>query len=197
MIWTRSRRENKSDQMNSSLSCELFSDDGSPGDLGQASSGIQATHTSTPTSPTRNSNGIQMPTYKSFAVVGGGRIGLPIVSALASHGASVILLSWPGSAPKTVPSTVKVIQVDYNNVAATAAVFKNRETRRSETLCAFGDCDPNSRRCGCQQSSSSNWQKISDSKAPTVSFSFRVGPKLNENNNKRLKNRLNHFKPYF
>ncbi|KAJ7921165.1 hypothetical protein B0H13DRAFT_1866992 [Mycena leptocephala] len=111
MIWTRSRRENKSDQMNSSssssLSCELFSDDGSPGDLGQASSGIQATHTSTPTSPTRNSNGIQMPTYKSFAVVGGGRIGLPIVSALASHGASVLLLSWPGSAPKTVPSTVK------------------------------------------------------------------------------------------
>jgi threonine dehydrogenase-like Zn-dependent dehydrogenase len=68
-----------------------------------------------------------MPTYKSFAVVGGGTVGLPIVSALTSYGASVILLSRPGSSPKTVPPTVKVVQVDYNDVAATAAVFKKHK----------------------------------------------------------------------
>jgi nucleoside-diphosphate-sugar epimerase len=65
-----------------------------------------------------------MSAYKSFAVVGGGTIGLPITEALAAHGVSVILLSRPGSSLKPVPSSVEVIQVDYNDTTAAAAVFK-------------------------------------------------------------------------
>ncbi|KAJ6574599.1 hypothetical protein B0H19DRAFT_1218391 [Mycena capillaripes] len=68
-----------------------------------------------------------MSAYKSFAVVGGGSIGLPVVIALASHNVSVILLSRPGSPPKTVPSTVEVVQVDYSDTTATAAVFKQHK----------------------------------------------------------------------
>ncbi|KAJ6553215.1 hypothetical protein B0H19DRAFT_1155965 [Mycena capillaripes] len=68
-----------------------------------------------------------MSAYKSFAVVGGGTVGLPIISALVSHNASVILLSRLGSSPKTVPATVEVVRVDYNDVAATAAVFKRHK----------------------------------------------------------------------
>ncbi|KAJ7806864.1 hypothetical protein B0H14DRAFT_3091354 [Mycena olivaceomarginata] len=64
-----------------------------------------------------------MKAYKSFAVVGAGTIGLPIIGALATQNVSVVLLSRPGSPPKTVPSGVKVIQVDYNDATAVAAVL--------------------------------------------------------------------------
>ncbi|KAJ7895085.1 hypothetical protein B0H13DRAFT_2252459 [Mycena leptocephala] len=64
-----------------------------------------------------------MSAYKSFAVVGAGTVGLPIVNALAARNVSVVLLSRPGST-KAVPSGVQVAQVDYNNAAAVAAVFK-------------------------------------------------------------------------
>ncbi|KAJ7480043.1 hypothetical protein B0H11DRAFT_2157982 [Mycena galericulata] len=62
--------------------------------------------------------------YKSFAVVGGGIIGLPIVNALAAQNASVVLLSRPESANKAVPSGVQVVKVDYNDASAVAAIFK-------------------------------------------------------------------------
>src|ERR1700761_3250145 len=65
-----------------------------------------------------------MSACKSFAVVGGGTVGLPVISALLSCNASVILLSRPGSPEKTVPPTVDVIRVDYSDVAEVAAVFK-------------------------------------------------------------------------
>jgi hypothetical protein len=65
----------------------------------------------------------EMSAYKSFAVVGAGTVGLPIVNALAARNVSVVLLSRPGST-KAVPSGVQVAQVDYNNAAAVAAVFK-------------------------------------------------------------------------
>ncbi|KAJ7660919.1 hypothetical protein DFH06DRAFT_1400375 [Mycena polygramma] len=62
--------------------------------------------------------------YSSFAVVGGGAIGLPIVAALATHNVSVILLSRPGSSPKSVvPPTVEVVRVDCSDVAAAAAAL--------------------------------------------------------------------------
>ncbi|KAJ7306923.1 hypothetical protein DFH08DRAFT_901385 [Mycena albidolilacea] len=64
-----------------------------------------------------------MKAYKSFAVVGAGTIGLPIIGALAAQNVSIVLLSRPGSPPKTVPSGVKVIQVDYNDATAVAAVL--------------------------------------------------------------------------
>ncbi|KAJ7616929.1 hypothetical protein DFH06DRAFT_1145259 [Mycena polygramma] len=56
-----------------------------------------------------------MSTYKSFAVVGGGLIGLPIVAELASRGTSVVLLSRPGS-PK---------QRLRRETAAVAEIFKH------------------------------------------------------------------------
>ncbi|KAJ6534598.1 hypothetical protein DFH09DRAFT_1405149 [Mycena vulgaris] len=65
-----------------------------------------------------------MSAYTSFAVVGGGTIGLPIVSALAAQGVSVVLLSRPQATAKTVPSGVRVVKVDYTDAAAVAAVFK-------------------------------------------------------------------------
>ncbi|KAJ7464413.1 hypothetical protein FB451DRAFT_1489660, partial [Mycena latifolia] len=66
-------------------------------------------------------------TYKSFAIVGGGTLGLPIVSALAAQQVSVILLSRPGAAPKTVPSGVQVVKVDFTDALAVAAVFKEHK----------------------------------------------------------------------
>ncbi|KAF8205959.1 hypothetical protein K438DRAFT_1578686 [Mycena galopus ATCC 62051] len=65
-----------------------------------------------------------MSSYKSFAVVGGGTVGLPIVNALAAKNVPVILLSRPGSSVKTVPSDVQVIQVDLTDAAAIATVLK-------------------------------------------------------------------------
>ncbi|KAJ7153110.1 hypothetical protein C8R43DRAFT_1002933 [Mycena crocata] len=65
-----------------------------------------------------------MSVYKSFAVVGGGMIGLPIVIALASRNVSVVLLSRPGSSQKQVPSGVEIVTVDFIDSAAVAAVFK-------------------------------------------------------------------------
>ncbi|KAF7330423.1 NmrA domain-containing protein [Mycena venus] len=68
-----------------------------------------------------------MSTYKSFAVVGAGTVGLPIVNALAAANATVIVLSRPGSSPKTLPSGVQVVQVDFSDVTAVAAVFKEHK----------------------------------------------------------------------
>ncbi|KAJ7350870.1 hypothetical protein DFH08DRAFT_862530 [Mycena albidolilacea] len=68
-----------------------------------------------------------MSVYKSFAVVGGGKLGLPILNALAAKGVSVILLSRPGSTTKTVPSGVPVVEVDSSDAAAVAAVFKEHK----------------------------------------------------------------------
>ncbi|KAJ7659541.1 hypothetical protein DFH06DRAFT_1269108 [Mycena polygramma] len=65
-----------------------------------------------------------MSTYKSFAVVGGGRVGIPIVNALAAQNVSVVLLSRPASASKPVLSGVPVVRVDLTDAAAVAAVFK-------------------------------------------------------------------------
>ncbi|KAJ7246110.1 hypothetical protein B0H12DRAFT_1126811 [Mycena haematopus] len=67
---------------------------------------------------------IQMSSYKSFAVVGAGRLGAPILSGLAATpNVSVILLSRPGS-NKVAPSGVEVFQVDYTDAAAVSAVLK-------------------------------------------------------------------------
>ncbi|KAJ7771483.1 hypothetical protein B0H16DRAFT_1513691 [Mycena metata] len=68
-----------------------------------------------------------MPAYKSFAVLGGGTIGLPIVEALASRNVSVVLFSRPGSPKKTVPSGVEVAELDFNDVAAVAAALQQHE----------------------------------------------------------------------
>ncbi|KAJ6577400.1 hypothetical protein B0H19DRAFT_1119648 [Mycena capillaripes] len=65
-----------------------------------------------------------MSTYKSFAVVGGGTVGSPVVAALAAKNVSVVLLSRPGSSTKTVPSGVQIAEVDYTDSAAVAEVFK-------------------------------------------------------------------------
>ncbi|KAJ7157970.1 hypothetical protein C8R43DRAFT_1095986 [Mycena crocata] len=65
--------------------------------------------------------------YKSFAVVGGGTLGLPIVSALAAQNVAVVLLSRPDSAEKAVPTGVAVVKVDYTNTAAVSAVFQKHQ----------------------------------------------------------------------
>ncbi|KAJ7895249.1 hypothetical protein B0H14DRAFT_2558825 [Mycena olivaceomarginata] len=67
-----------------------------------------------------------MSAYKSFAVVGAGRLGSAILAALAAQNAPVILLSRSGSS-KTVPSGVTVVQVDYTDAAAVAAVFREHK----------------------------------------------------------------------
>ncbi|KAF7330421.1 NmrA domain-containing protein [Mycena venus] len=68
-----------------------------------------------------------MSTYKSFAVVGAGTMGVPIINALAAKNATVVALSRPGSSAKTLPSDVQVVQVDFSDAAAVAAVLKAHE----------------------------------------------------------------------
>ncbi|CAK5280463.1 unnamed protein product [Mycena citricolor] len=65
-----------------------------------------------------------MSSYSSFAVIGAGTLGGPILAALAAQpSAKVILLSR--SAAKTVPANVKVVQVPaYDDVPAVAAALK-------------------------------------------------------------------------
>ncbi|KAJ7510296.1 hypothetical protein B0H11DRAFT_1846103 [Mycena galericulata] len=65
--------------------------------------------------------------YKSFAVVGAGLLGLPIINALVAQKASVILLSRPQSADKAVPSEVQVVKVDFTDASAVAAVLKEHK----------------------------------------------------------------------
>ncbi|KAJ7747681.1 hypothetical protein DFH07DRAFT_962479 [Mycena maculata] len=66
-----------------------------------------------------------MSTYKSFAVIGAGTVGLPILSTLAAQNVSVVLLSRKGvDASKTLPAGVQVAIVDYADAAAVAAVFE-------------------------------------------------------------------------
>ncbi|KAJ7238971.1 hypothetical protein C8J57DRAFT_1143898 [Mycena rebaudengoi] len=65
-----------------------------------------------------------MKPYTSFAVVAAGKIGSPILGALAAQNVSVVLLSRPGSPKKIVPPGVKVVPVDYNDATAVAAVLK-------------------------------------------------------------------------
>ncbi|KAJ7026945.1 hypothetical protein C8F04DRAFT_100498 [Mycena alexandri] len=66
-----------------------------------------------------------MSAYKSFALVGGGKIGLPVATGLAAKNGSVILLSR--SATKTPPSGVQLVQVDTSNAAAVTAVLKEHK----------------------------------------------------------------------
>ncbi|KAF7341129.1 NmrA domain-containing protein [Mycena venus] len=65
---------------------------------------------------------------ESFAVVGAGTLSLPILNALAAASAkdtSIILLSRPGSSTKTgIPPNVQVVQVDFTDAAAVAAVLQ-------------------------------------------------------------------------
>ncbi|CAK5273491.1 unnamed protein product [Mycena citricolor] len=63
--------------------------------------------------------------YSSFAVIGAGLLGGPIIAALAAEpSVKVILLSR--SASKTVPENVQVVQVpSYDDVAAVTAALKS------------------------------------------------------------------------
>ncbi|KAF8147774.1 hypothetical protein K438DRAFT_2087832, partial [Mycena galopus ATCC 62051] len=69
-----------------------------------------------------------MSTYKSFAVIGGGKLGMPILKALAAHNVAVVLLSRSGLDATTkaeilVPAGVTVAKVDTADATAVAAVF--------------------------------------------------------------------------
>ncbi|KAF7341119.1 NmrA domain-containing protein [Mycena venus] len=78
-----------------------------------------------------------MSAYKSFAVVGAGTLGLPVLNALAAaQDVSVILLSRPGSTTKTVSSGVEVIPVDFADAAAVAAVLKKKSLVDAAKLAA-------------------------------------------------------------
>ncbi|KAJ6520930.1 hypothetical protein DFH09DRAFT_1426606 [Mycena vulgaris] len=68
-----------------------------------------------------------MSTYKSFAVVGAGKIGMPVLNALAAKNVSVVLLSRPEGEAKPVPAGVQVFKVDHSDATAVAAVFKAHE----------------------------------------------------------------------
>ncbi|KAJ7183091.1 hypothetical protein C8R46DRAFT_1065851 [Mycena filopes] len=66
-----------------------------------------------------------MSTYRSFAVVGAGTIGLPIATGLAAKGVTVIILSRGST--KTPPSGVQLVQVDTSDAAAVTAVLKQHK----------------------------------------------------------------------
>ncbi|KAJ7864808.1 hypothetical protein B0H14DRAFT_3133623 [Mycena olivaceomarginata] len=69
-----------------------------------------------------------MSTCKSFAVVGGGKLGMPIVNALAAQNVAVVLLSRSGlDASKALPADVTVTTVDTTDAAAVAAVLEHHK----------------------------------------------------------------------
>ncbi|KAJ7311550.1 hypothetical protein DFH08DRAFT_822658 [Mycena albidolilacea] len=69
-----------------------------------------------------------MSTYKSFAIVGGGKLGMPIVNSLAAQNVAVVLLSRSGlDASKALPASVTVATVDTTDAAAVAAVFEHHK----------------------------------------------------------------------
>ncbi|KAJ7864799.1 hypothetical protein B0H14DRAFT_3602176 [Mycena olivaceomarginata] len=69
-----------------------------------------------------------MSTCKSFAVGGGGKLGIPIVNALAAQNVAVVLLSRSGlDASKALPAGVTVATVDTTDAAAVAAVFEQHQ----------------------------------------------------------------------
>ncbi|KAJ7864802.1 hypothetical protein B0H14DRAFT_3862445 [Mycena olivaceomarginata] len=71
-----------------------------------------------------------MSTCKSFAVVGGGKLGMPIVNALAAQNVAVVLLSRSGlDASKALPAGVTVATVDTTDAAAVAAVFEQQQVK--------------------------------------------------------------------
>jgi len=62
-----------------------------------------------------------MSKYTSFAVVGAGTVGGPLVKALLSKGASVVVITRPGSSTSdTLPTGAKVAVVDPKSAAASA-----------------------------------------------------------------------------
>ncbi|KAF7327480.1 DNA polymerase eta [Mycena kentingensis (nom. inval.)] len=64
-----------------------------------------------------------MSSYKSFALIGAGTIGLPILRALVAQNARVVLLSRSES--KEVPPDVSIEKVDdYADTASVAAIFR-------------------------------------------------------------------------
>lgn len=66
-----------------------------------------------------------MSTYKSFAVIGLGVIGTPIVEALIAKGVSVVVVNRPGSsAVNKVPKEAKSASVDLKSATALADVFR-------------------------------------------------------------------------
>ncbi|KZP04207.1 NAD(P)-binding protein [Athelia psychrophila] len=67
--------------------------------------------------------------YKNVAVIGAGVIGTPIVKALLQEGVNVIVVSRPASpSGKDLPAGAKVVAIDYTDVSALAALFKEHAT---------------------------------------------------------------------
>ncbi|KAK7028328.1 NmrA domain-containing protein [Favolaschia claudopus] len=68
--------------------------------------------------------------HQSFAVVGGGKLGMPIVKGLSAQGATVVLLSRSGlddTKLETLPAKVSVAKVDTADSAAVAAIFEQHK----------------------------------------------------------------------
>jgi threonine dehydrogenase-like Zn-dependent dehydrogenase len=75
----------------------------------------------------RTSSNLTMSAYESFAIVGAGTLGILIIEALAAKNVSLVVLSRPGSATKTVPPSVKTVLVDYDDAAAVTAVLEENK----------------------------------------------------------------------
>jgi len=66
-----------------------------------------------------------MSKYTSFAVIGAGNVGGPIVKALLSKEVSVVVITRPGSsASDTLPTGAKVAVVDPKSASALASAFR-------------------------------------------------------------------------
>lgn len=67
-----------------------------------------------------------MSTYKSFALIGAGLVGKSIIDAFKDKkDVSLVVLTRSSSATSPeLPPSVKVEQADYEDTAATAAIFK-------------------------------------------------------------------------
>jgi len=66
-----------------------------------------------------------MSTYKQFAVIGAGALGLPVVKALLERDVSVLIITRPDSSTplSSFPAAAKSLAVDLSDVTSLASVF--------------------------------------------------------------------------
>ncbi|KAH7887988.1 hypothetical protein F5I97DRAFT_1926387 [Phlebopus sp. FC_14] len=63
-------------------------------------------------------------TFKSFAVLGAGTIGVPLVEELLANGASVVVMTRPSSKHRSFPAGAKHVTVDFTDIPALTAHFR-------------------------------------------------------------------------
>ncbi|KAH0839727.1 hypothetical protein J3R83DRAFT_665 [Lanmaoa asiatica] len=63
-------------------------------------------------------------TFKSFAVLGAGTLGLPLAQSLVENGASVVVFTRPSAKHRNFPSGATRVTVDFTDLLALTEQFR-------------------------------------------------------------------------